>query len=485
MGAGVVNGRPNILFVNTDQQPWDAIGALGNRFVRTPAIDRLLRNGMRFERSYCTDPVCCPARSSWATGRYSSETGCLFNGGLLHADIPDVAHWLRGGGYEPAHAGKWHVDGRYLPEQGAFRLLYFGRRHIGAGAGETYDPSAVRAVLDFLDTYDGRRPFYLQLGLVDPHDICEYLHLQEHNRVPDPVAAGLAAPDDLPPLPPNFAVAFEELALQRAFHRAGDRSLAHAAIRRGIRDWTERDWRGLAWHLYRHVERADQHLGLILAALAQSRFRDDTLIVFSVDHGEAAGRHGLFQKFSLYEEAIRVPLVFAELGDRLGIPRGAADREHLVSGVDLLPTILDYAGVAGAAPMRGRSLRPLIDGNAPADWPEYAYVESNVWGRAVVMSRFKYITEYRPRADEGYRPPRGSTHELGRELLFDLENDPWETRDVAAAFPAEIGRARERLRRHEAGLDSRPLNERSRPVMDAWRSALMENGASAAAAPAT
>lgn len=468
-----MNGRPNILFINTDQQTWDAISALGNRFVQTPAIDRLMRNGISFARSYCTDPVCCPARSSWATGRYSSETGCVFNGGLLHPDIPDVAQLLRRGDYLPAHAGKWHVDGRYLPEQGAFQLLYFGRRLIGASAGESHDPSAVRAVLDFLDGHDGHRPFYLQLGLVDPHDICEYLHLHEHNHVPDPVAAGLAAPADLPPLPPNFVVGFRELVVQEAFHRAGKESLVHAAIRQGMREWTEQHWRGLAWHFYRHVERADQHIGLLLNALAQSRFRDNTLIIFSVDHGEAAGRHNLFQKFSLHEEAIRVPFVVAELGNRFGIPKGAMDNEHFVSGVDLLPTILDYAGVAGPAALRGRSVRPLLTGNAPADWPEYAYVESNVWGRAIVMRRFKYITEYRPRADDGYRPPRLATHELGRELLFDLENDPWETRDVAAEFPAEVARARDLLRRHEANLEARPVAEWSRKTMDQWREKIL------------
>ena len=484
---GSTRGKPNILFINTDQQTWDAISALGNRFVRTPALDRLMANGIRFARSYCTDPVCCPARSSWASGLYTSETGCLYNGGRMHEDVLDVGQMLRGaggaeakdGGYLALHAGKWHVDGR--DPRGSFETLYYGRSHIGACAGELYDPITVRAAMDFLDGHDGRRPFYLQIGIINPHDICEFEHSHEHNRIPDPVDAGLVAPDELPPLPPNLHVNFKELALQEAFHRAGKDSLVHGSIREGTRHWTDNHWRWLAWNLYRCVERADQDIGLVLNALEASPYRDSTLILFSVDHGEAAGRHNLFQKFSLYEEAIRTPLVASEFGESFGISKGAVDEEHMISGVDLLPTILDYADVAvpSGARLQGRSLRPLIEGRAVRDWPRYAYVESNVWGRALVTRRIKYIMEFRPHGDEAacgagaYVPPRTATHEIGRELLFDLENDPWETIDISCAHPDQIEQMRALLRSHEQRLASRPVEERSRGVMDQWRRALL------------
>jgi arylsulfatase A-like enzyme len=463
--------RPNVLFINTDQQTWDAISSLGNQWVKTPAIDRLMASGVRFDRAYCTDPVCCPARSSWASGRYSSETGCLYNGGLMHEDIPDAGQLLRAAGYRAVHGGKWHVDGRDV--RASFETLYYGARHIGAGCGELYDPASVRSVVDFLGRHDGAVPFYLQLGLVNPHDICEFEHCHEENAAPDPVAAGLVREEGLPPMPPNFTVGFRELLGHEAFHRSGRKNLMHGTIRAGVREWTENHWRYLAWNLYRYTERADQDIGVVLSALDASSFRDNTLIIFSVDHGEAAGRHGLFQKFSLYEEAIRTPLVVSELGSRFGIPKGREDAEHLVSGVDLLPTILDYAGAEVRGEVRGRSLRPLIEGRTPGDWREFAYVESNVWGRAMVGRRWKYIMEYVPRADGRYLPPRASTHAVGRELLFDLAADPLETRDVGAEHPAELAPCRAALGALEETLETRPLRADSRGPMDAWRASIL------------
>ena len=103
--------KPNILFINTDQQTWNHVSAYGNPYVRTPNIDRLAANGISFMRSYCTDPVCAPARASWMTGLYTSENGVTFNGGSMHEDIPDLGQILTGSGYLAIHCGKWHVGG--------------------------------------------------------------------------------------------------------------------------------------------------------------------------------------------------------------------------------------------------------------------------------------------------------------------------------------------------------------------------------------
>lgn len=462
--------RPNILFINTDQQTWDAMGGT-NPQVRTPALDFLITQGISFLRSYTTDPVCCPARSSWTTGRYSSETNCVLNGSPIHSDLPDIAQLLRGAGdYLPVHVGKWHVDGRHLPERSDFQLLYFGRRHIGASAGESHDPSSVRAVLGFLDQYDGNEPFYLEVGLVDPHDICELMHLHEENAIPDPVALGLVEESQLPELPANFSPKLEELNLHKAVHRRGLESLIHPRFYERAKTWSERDWRGFAWNYYRHVERADQHIGILLAALQSSRFRENTLVIFSVDHGEAAGRHRCIQKFSLYEEAIRVPFIVAEFGNRFGVAKSTVDEEHSVSGVDLVPTILDYAAVKSPVRLSGRSLRPVIEGRKPEDWPDYAYVESNIYSRAIVGRRFKYLMEYLPHPEDPRLPPRMQTHQIGRELLFDLTADPGETRDVAGLLPREVARCREVLRRHEEKLENRRFSATSYPntLIEDW-----------------
>ena len=468
--------RPNICFINTDQQTWDAISAYGNPWLHTPNIDRLAEQGHNFMRAYSTDPVCAPARSSWATGLFSSETGVPFNGGHMHADIPDLGQLLRAGGYRACHAGKWHVEGRDVRE--SFETLSFGKRAIGAGGAEFYDPVTTRAALDFLAHQDGSRPFFLQIGLVNPHDVCECGHAHVYTAIPDPVALGLLDADDLPPLPKSFRYDKCETVVQQVMRR-GEDPIIHAPIMRAAASWDECRWRTLAWQLYRFVEQVDAEIGLILDALAASPVADGTLIIFSVDHGEAAGRHAMIQKFTLYEESIRTPFIVAELGSRFGIRKGRRDHEHLISGVDLLPTVLDYAGIKPPIHCRGRSLRPLVEGR-DVDWREQAYVEGNVWGRALVGRRWKYITEYRPRVGE-VTPPGPEPSRLGREQLFDLDGDPEETCNLAG-LPEHAGllaARRAALLAQEARLHRRPLatdgaracmDDWGRRVLDGWRS---------------
>ncbi len=415
--------NPNILFINTDQQTWNAVSAYGNPYVHTPYIDQLQKNGISFMKSYCTDPVCAPARASWVTGLYTSENGVPFNGGRMHDDIPDLGQILTSNGYHAIHCGKWHVEDR--PMRKSFHNLYTGKRDIGACGGEYYDRVSTHAVIDFLDCYDETIPFYLQVGLVNPHDICEYLHNHEHKSIPGPVEQGILAVEDLPPLPKNFKYDEREILLQKMLHRDEETSI-HAPILNGIRDWTENQWRFLSWNHYRFVEAVDQQIGLILNTLQNSRFKNNTLIIFAADHGESSGCHQAFQKFSLYEESIHVPFIVATLNDQLDVPKGVLDTEHFVSGVDLVPTVLDYAGIKVPGGVQGLSLKPLIERKSTdidsktkdcekhekktsaentIPWRDFVYVESNFWGRAIVTERFKYIMEYRPKQKENFFPP--------------------------------------------------------------------------------
>ena len=451
-----MTARPNILFINTDQQAWDAVSGGGNPYLATPNLDRLRTQGLSFDRSYCTDPVCSPARASWMTGRYTSEAGVPSNGGWLHDDIPDLGQILTAAGYDACHAGKWHVPGRDVRE--SFRTLYFGKDAIGAGGADYYDPATTHAVLDFLAHHDPSQPFFLHVGYVNPHDICEFLHDHEHKSPPDPVESGLVVESDLPPLPASFSYDERETVVQRVFRR-GSGPLIHPGIQQGVRDWDNRRWRYLLWNLYRFTEQVDQEIGLVLDALAASPMRDNTLILFSVDHGESAGRHHTFQKFTPYEESIRVPLVIASLGERLAVPKGTEDREHLVSGVDLLPTVCDYAGASVPPGCRGASLRPLVEGrNVP--WRDAVYVESNVWGRVWVGPRWKYVAEYIPNDPEEPVPPRPDTHIRGLEQFFDLDHDPDERFNLAdePAHAPAVMRCRADLEGFERTLSSRRFN---------------------------
>jgi len=144
--------RPNTLFLNTDQHLWNALSVHGNPYLHTPNIDRLYHNGTSLSQSYCSDPVCAAARSTWATGLYTSETGVPFNGGHLRTDISDLGQVLNANGYKAFPCGKWHVPGRNVRE--SFRTLYYGHRDIGAGGAAYYDSASTHAVANFLtDSY--------------------------------------------------------------------------------------------------------------------------------------------------------------------------------------------------------------------------------------------------------------------------------------------------------------------------------------------
>ena len=468
--------RPNIIFLHTDQQTWNAVSAFGNRWLSTPHMDRLQRNGVSFMRAYCTDPVCVPARTCWMTGRYSSETGSPFNGGLLHDDLPDLGQHLNGHGLPAYHSGKWHVSGREVTD--SFRTLYFGQTRIGAGGGEYYDGAITRSVVDFLTRHDGAEPFFLQIGLVNPHDVCEYGHNFEHKAIPDPVAQGILAEPELPPLPANFHYDEPETMTHRVVRR-DDNALVHWRILRRTRHWPALQWRYLAWSLYRFVEKVDAEIGVILNALEASGHADNTLILFTADHGEAAGQHQMFQKFTLYDESARVPFIAACLGDGVPVPKGDFDHEHLISGVDVFPTVCDYAGVAPPPGLPGCSMRPLVEraGGTETAWREHVLVESNYWARAVVTKRYKYVTEYRPRDVEDFLPPGPDDAELGIEQLFDLEGDPGETRNLAGdpALAEVIADCRRRLAETERTLRRRPLREGSpRRLVTTWGARLRQ-----------
>ncbi len=317
--------RPNIVLLTTDQQSWDATSFAGNPHVRTPNLDRLLQRCLVFERAYSTDPVCTPQRTTWTTGRYSSETGSPFNEGSLHPDIPDLGAILRESGYKTVHVGKWHVDGRD-PGDG-FEVLYSGGLPISAGGGQIHDAAIARAAVSFLGTQAGPDPFFLQVHFVNPHDVCEYLHARELAPVPNAVDAGLLSEDDLPPLPGNFEYDRDETVIQMVSRRIPD-CLIHDGIRRAVKNWSVTDWRCFVWHYYRYVEEVDRHIGIVLDALDPHLEAGNTVVLFASDHGESVGRHQMFQKFTLYEESVRVQLALFDPS----VPSPAATRSRSPRG---------------------------------------------------------------------------------------------------------------------------------------------------------
>ncbi|HUT34248.1 MAG TPA: sulfatase-like hydrolase/transferase [Planctomycetota bacterium] len=417
--------RPNILFINTDQQGLDTISALGCRYVHTPNMDRLVRRGTAFLQSHSADPVCCPARASWFTGRPPAENGVVLNEVPIVGTMPDLGQWLRREGYEAVYAGKWHIPGRDVRQ--SFLTL-----PGGSGQGEHADAAVSRACQGYLRNRKGARPFFLVAGFLQPHDICYWLrqHATDPGELPYPELA-----DKLPPLPPNFEFDPREPEVIR-------KRRPSAASPERPRNWSPLHWRYYIWSYYRHVEMADAEVGRVLDALEDSDYADNTLVIFAADHGEGRGRHQMVTKHFLYDEAVKVPLIVAWPGR---VPEGRTDDTHLVSGLDFAPTVCDYAGVKPPPKARGLSLRPLLEGQKPP-WRDFLVSSSGITGRMVRTKDHKYIV---------YKDDPA-------EQLFDMARDPWETKNLAgdAAQAPTLARHRTLLADWEGALEHAPIRPR-------------------------
>ena len=407
--------KPNLLFIHTDQQHFEALSGLGSKYVHTPNMDRLMKRGTAFTQSYSANPVCCPARACWYTGRASSENGMLKNGMRLNPNMPDLGQWFKSRGYDTFYSGKWHIPGR--ANESGFTVLTSNPSHLG----QHTDGVVSRSAQAFFKNYSGDKPFFFSTGLLQPHDCCYWVTSHAENR------GGLPYPtikDELPPLPQNFEYNVKE-----------PKALSdHLAGLRAKREWSDEFWRYYMWSYYRMVEMADAELGRILDALEDSKFAKDTLIVFTVDHGDGLARRKLVSKWTTYDEAIRVPMIVCLPGSSGG---GRLDEKHVVSGLDVAPTLCDFAGVEAPPDARGRSLRPLVEGKS-REWREFVVSECLISGRMLRTPEYKFVAF----KDDPVLQ------------LFDMRSDPWEMTNLAedARHASTLSDLRKRLADWEGRL---------------------------------
>lgn len=415
--------RPNILFIMTDQQHAGMLSCAGNPHLRTPAMDALAAAGTRFELAYATNPVCVPSRFSLQTGRMPSVIGMRSNEGKLPVPEPICAEslgpLLRKAGYKCAYGGKDHTPtdlSGYMMTHG-YELLTRDER----------DNLAARCAEFLARPHD--RPFFLFVSFINPHDIC-YMAINDHLRSEGrPIRTNPASQfcerlldqarssgdlaafvrDHCPPLPDNFEVPSLEPSCIRTEY------VEPVAFRQFAREHYSADmWRLHRWLYCRLTESVDAQIAIVLNALRDAGLEHNTLVVFTSDHGDMDAAHRLEHKSVLYEESVHVPLIVSWKGK---LPAGRVDRTHLISnGLDLLPTLCDFADIEPPADLPGRSIRPLLEGKAD-DWRDYVVSESQN-GRMVRTQRYKYCLY-----------DRGEN----REMLIDLQNDPGEMRDLVGS----------------------------------------------------
>lgn len=416
--------RPNILLLFTDQQRFDTIAALGNPLIKTPALDRLVRGGVAFTRAYTPSPVCVSARCALATGLYPHRTGCCDNGCGNGAGQTSVMELLSGAGYQCHGVGKmhfepdwralWGFESRDLSEE-CNAPDDFRASLDAAGYEHVLDPHGVRSEyyylpqpsqlparlhnttwvadrsLDFLDRRDRERPFFLWTSFIKPHPPFE---------APTPWnKLYRCAEMPLPKRPAGGADLLTYWNLVQNRYKYRDQ---------GVDDNLLRTMKAA---YYACISFIDYQVGRLLDGLEARGALDNTLILFSSDHGELLGDYDSFGKRSMLDSAARIPLLACWPGR---LPAGErCDRP--ASLVDILPTCLQAAG-ATPVPTDGVSLLDLSAGDA-----QRTSVLSQIQRERLGLymhadERFKYIWSA---ADE-------------REWLFDLRLDPLETRDCAA-----------------------------------------------------
>ncbi len=417
--------RPNVLFIMADDHAANAISAYGSRLAsvfRTPQIDRLASEGMVLENCHCTNAICTPSRATILTGRHSHVNGVRTLYDPLPADAHTFVEDFQAAGYATAIFGKWHLHARprgfdtfsILPGQGFYHDPYFvdpddkwpspesdrstgvgGARGGGAGEGRFY-PQGERhtghvtdivtdKTLDWLAHRDRDKPFLLFCQHKAPHDEFEYAERYEHEldgiEIPEP--------DSL----------FEDKSHRSDGSRdygttVSDRNVRRNAVRTmsredyptgsldirglGSRDRTKAAYQKYLKDYLRCVRGIDDGVGRILELLDRDGLRDNTIVIYTSDQGMFLGEHDYIDKRWIYEEALQMPFLVRYPPEI----RPGSRSDAVVSNLDFAQTLLDYAGIAApgansaasaASGMQGRSFRPILAGDEPADWRHIVY----------------------------------------------------------------------------------------------------------------
>ncbi len=404
--------KPNILFIITDQQAQNAMGAYGNPYLQTPNMDALAEAGIRFGQSYCSSPGCSPSMSSLLTGMYPHQAGVNYNGEKPDSTLENMGQFFRRAGYRTYWGGRWDLPEIYPQSDGkdsvpGFNLVNFLSPEKTTDYGSDTDGPLAAAMVKQLQRRPDE-PWMMVVSFRNPHDIAY-----------QPARKGAYLPavnqESLPPTPFNFdADPSEPQFLKDCRNRINYENELFLSKR-----YSPMEWRNYIHQYYRMVEKLDREIGNIISALERQGFDENTLIVFTSDHGNGSGAHHWAGKLSPYDEAMKVPLVISWFGKNFS---SKTDNFHLVSGIDILPTMLDYAGIDIPNTMAGRSLKPIIE-NPDTSFREFIISEiapdpakPERLGRMIRYRNYKYVVY-------SYGTPN--------EQLFDLKADPGEMKNLA------------------------------------------------------
>jgi arylsulfatase A-like enzyme len=459
IGVSGATAQPNILFIFSDDHAYQAISAYGDsrRLVETPNIDRIAKEGMRFDRCVVTNSLCGPSRATVLTGKYSHRNGFYANSNTFDGSQPTLPKLLKAGGYQTALVGKWHLRSdptgfdywHILPGQGIYHnppMIRNGQpvNHPGYVTDIITDIS-----LDWLRQRDPNKPFLMMVHHKAPHgwwepNIKHLGHDRDRQYAEPPTLfdeyggnRGLPVRDQDMALAkdlvselglkflPQPGLSADQLAAWQAYY--GPRNEKFRRENPQGRDLVRWKYQRYLHDYLGSIRSVDESVGRLLEFLDTAGLARNTLVIYASDQGLFLGEHGWYDKRMIFEESLRTP--FLMRWPQVTRP-GSVSRD-LVSNLDFAETLLDAAGLPIPADMQGRSLRAVAGGKTPSDWRQsfyYHYYEFPAPHHirphyGVVTDRYKLVHFYLPDVDEWQ--------------LYDRVDDPLEMHNVIG----ESGRA--------------------------------------------
>jgi arylsulfatase A-like enzyme len=415
--------RPNILYIMADDHAAHAISAYGSRINITPNIDRIAREGMRFDLCLVTNSICTPSRAAILTGKYAHINGVpVFN--RFDGGQPTLAKYLHEAGYHTGMIGKWHLgsdptgfdEWNILPGQGVYFDPVFitpaGRKkHAGYCTDLITDFS-----LDFLKNRPAGKPFFLMCHHKAPHRPWEpdakHAQLFENVQIPEP-----------PTFDDDYSTRSD--AAREATMRI-DRDLQPSDYKRkpppGLTAAELKKWK---YQRYMRdylacIASVDDNIGRLLDYLDQSGLTANTIVVYTSDQGFFLGDHNWFDKRFMYEESLKMPFIVRYPS----VVKAGTTNDRMILNVDFAPTLLDAAGIKVPADIQGRSFLPLMKGERPAEWRTSMYYRY-----------YHYPQDHRVQPHYGVRTERYKLiyfNKINQWELFDLQGDPHELKNLYA-----------------------------------------------------
>ncbi len=413
--------RPNILFIMSDDHAAHAISCYGSKINKTPNIDRIAREGTRFNNCLVTNSICTPSRAAILTGKYSHINGVpVFN--RFDGSQPTLAKYLHQAGYYTGMIGKWHLFSdptgfdywNVLPGQGRYHnpeMIEMGVKKIIQG----YATDIITDLsIDFLKNRPKDRPFFLMSHHKAPH----------RNWEPDAKHAAMYESEEIPePETFNDDYSNRSSAATEATMRI-DRDLTPNDLKheppaglsgQGLKKWK---YQRFIKDYLRCVASVDDNVGRLLDYLEQAGLKDNTIVVYTSDQGFFLGDHNWFDKRFMYEESLRMPFLIRYPGK---IQPGTVNNDMILN-VDFAPTFLEFAGAAVPADMQGRSIMPLLRGQRPKHWRTSMYYRY-----------YHYPQDHRVQPHYGIRSERYKLiyfNKINEWELLDLKKDPREIKSV-------------------------------------------------------